>query len=114
WQDERPHTAPRTVTVNVSPRQLQHDELLEHVADALRTSGIGPACLVLEITETAMMQDTEATIVKLNALRALGVRLAVDDFGTGYSSLSYLQRFPVDILKIDRAFVSGIDDGVEE
>ena len=68
-------------------------------------SGSRPSCLVLEITETAMMHDTDATIRKLNALKAMGVRLAVDDFGTGYSSLSYLSKFPVDILKMDRSFL---------
>jgi EAL domain-containing protein (putative c-di-GMP-specific phosphodiesterase class I) len=92
--------------VNVAPRQLQEDTVIDHVRDALLASGLPPASLVLEITETAMMHDTEATIEKLHALKALGVRLAIDDFGTGYSSLSYLQRFPVDLLKIDRAFVS--------
>jgi diguanylate cyclase (GGDEF)-like protein/PAS domain S-box-containing protein len=114
WQDRSPSAAPRTVTVNVSPRQLHHDDLLEHVAIALAKSGLPASCLVLEFTETAMMHDTDATIRKLNALKAVGLRLAIDDFGTGYSSLSYLQRFPVDILKIDRAFVSGMEDGVEE
>jgi EAL domain-containing protein (putative c-di-GMP-specific phosphodiesterase class I) len=95
-----------SVSVNVSPRQLQDDVVLEHVRAALASSGLPPASLVLEITETAMMQDTDATVEKLTALKGLGVKLAVDDFGTGYSSLSYLQRFPIDVLKIDRAFVS--------
>jgi diguanylate cyclase (GGDEF)-like protein/PAS domain S-box-containing protein len=107
-----------SVSVNVSPRQLADDSLLGDVRDALTASGLDPASLVLEITETAMMQDADTTIERLAALKALGVRLAIDDFGTGYSSLSYLQRFPVDLLKIDRSFVEtlassdgGADDG---
>jgi Amt family ammonium transporter len=95
--------------VNLSPRQLQADGLVEQITEVLEASGLAPSNLVLEITEGAMMHDTEATIDKLGVLKALGVRLAVDDFGTGYSSLSYLQRFPIDILKIDRAFVSAIE-----
>jgi EAL domain-containing protein (putative c-di-GMP-specific phosphodiesterase class I) len=106
WQIEHPDIPPLSISVNVSPRQLQNDELVECVAATLATTGLPPSSLVLEITETVMMHDTGVTITRLEALKALGVRLAVDDFGTGYSSLSYLQRFPVDILKIDRAFVS--------
>src|SRR5207248_4304235 len=90
------------------------DDLVTHVADALAMSGLAPANLVLELTETAMMHDTDAVIAKLHQLKALGVRLAVDDFGTGYSSLSYLQRFPVDILKIDRAFVAAIESSADD
>ena len=112
WQVQHPATAGElTVSVNVSPRQLQDDTVLGHVREALQASGLPARSLVLEITETAMMQDTEATIEKLHALKALGVRLAIDDFGTGYSSLSYLQRFPIDLLKIDRAFVSTLAGG---
>jgi EAL domain-containing protein (putative c-di-GMP-specific phosphodiesterase class I) len=106
WQLGHSSASNLSVSVNVSPRQLQDDTVIGHVREALQVSGLPPASLVLEITETAMMQDTEATITKLHALKALGVRLAIDDFGTGYSSLSYLQRFPIDLLKIDRAFVS--------
>jgi diguanylate cyclase (GGDEF)-like protein/PAS domain S-box-containing protein len=106
WQLVHPAAAGMTVSVNVSPRQLQDDAVIDDVRQALAASGLPAASLVLEITETAMMQDTESTIEKLHALKALGVQLAIDDFGTGYSSLSYLQRFPVDLLKIDRAFVS--------
>jgi EAL domain-containing protein (putative c-di-GMP-specific phosphodiesterase class I) len=95
--------------VNLSPRQLQADDLIDEVKEALAFSGLPPSTLVLEITEGAMMNDADAAIIKLAGLKALGVKLAVDDFGTGYSSLSYLQRFPIDILKIDRAFVHEID-----
>ncbi len=109
WQLQHPDEPPLTVSVNLSPRQLQGDELISHIAEALELSGLAPSTLVLEITEGAMMHDTENIIAKLEALKALGVKLAVDDFGTGYSSLSYLQRFPIDILKIDRTFIAGID-----
>jgi EAL domain-containing protein (putative c-di-GMP-specific phosphodiesterase class I) len=96
------------INVNLSGRQLQDPALAEHVAGALRDSGLDPRRLVLEITETVLMQRTEETLETLHALKALGVRLAIDDFGTGYSSLSYLQRFPVDVLKIDRSFIKDI------
>jgi EAL domain-containing protein (putative c-di-GMP-specific phosphodiesterase class I) len=75
------------------------------VAKALQESGLDPANLVIELTESTMMHNTEANLVRLSELKALGVRLAIDDFGTGYSSLAYLHRFPIDVLKIDRSFV---------
>jgi diguanylate cyclase (GGDEF)-like protein len=93
------------VTVNLSPLQLQQAELIDEIESILDATGLDPRRLVLELTESAMFQDTEATIVKLEALRAHGVRIALDDFGTGYSSLGYLRRFPIDILKIARDFV---------
>ena len=96
------------VSVNVSPRQLQEPRLLEDVADALLSSGLPADALVLEITEGLLVRDIEVAARRLDRLKALGVRLAVDDFGTGYSSLSYLSRLPVDILKVDKAFVAGI------
>jgi EAL domain-containing protein (putative c-di-GMP-specific phosphodiesterase class I) len=108
WQQEFPSEAPLTMAVNISARQVHQPGLLEVVAGALRESGIDPATLVLEITETLMMQDADLAITRLNELKQLGVRLAIDDFGTGYSSLSYLRRFPVDILKIDKSFVDGV------
>jgi diguanylate cyclase (GGDEF)-like protein len=94
------------VAVNVSAVQLERDEFVADVADALQASGIEPAMLTIEITETALMRDSERTAERLRAIKALGVRLSIDDFGTGYSSLAYLQRFPVDELKIDRSFIS--------
>lgn len=97
-----------TVAVNVSARQFQGTGLVEEVATALAKAGLEPASLMLEITESATVPDAEQMIKRLGELKALGVGLAIDDFGTGYSSLSYLRRFPVDQLKIDRAFVAGI------
>jgi diguanylate cyclase (GGDEF)-like protein len=93
------------VAVNLSPVQFKSRNLVAAVAGALRDSGLAPARLELEITETAMLQDTNATLETLHALRALGVSIALDDFGTGYSSLSYLRRFPFDRIKIDQSFV---------
>ncbi|MDP8992299.1 MAG: EAL domain-containing protein [Actinomycetota bacterium] len=114
WQLEHPTDPPLRVSVNLSPRQLLDDALAEQIPGALGASGLPPSALVLEITESAMMHDTESAVRKLHALKDLGVWLAVDDFGTGYSSLSYLQRFPIDILKIDRSFVSGIESDDEK
>lgn len=93
------------VAVNLSPMQFKSRNLVTAVAGALRDSGLAPARLELEITETAMLQDTDTTLATLHALRALGVSIALDDFGTGYSSLSYLRRFPFDRIKIDQSFV---------
>jgi diguanylate cyclase (GGDEF)-like protein len=101
------------VAVNVSGRQLDDDGLVEHVAGVLAETGLDPHALTLEITETALMQDAAMATRRLNELKALGVRLAIDDFGTGYSSLAYLRQFPLDTLKIDRSFVSGIDSSAE-
>jgi predicted signal transduction protein with EAL and GGDEF domain len=103
--------APVEVAVNVSGRQLTHPEFLGDVAAALGESGLPPAALVLEMTESVLIDDSEATLGPLRALKALGVRLAVDDFGTGYSSLAYLHRFPIDVIKLDKAFVAGIARG---
>ncbi len=104
------------VSVNISGRHLQHGELVQDVSHALRSSGLEPGNLVIELTESTIMYNTDLNLERLRQLKALGVRLAIDDFGTGYSSLSYLHRFPIDILKIDRSFVSRLthaDDGPE-
>jgi diguanylate cyclase (GGDEF)-like protein len=99
---------PLGVSVNASARQLQRTEFTDEVHTALDASGLDPATLTLEITETVLMHEPDATAHLLNDLKALGVRIAVDDFGTGYSSLAYLRQFPVDALKIDRTFVTGL------
>ncbi len=112
WRRRYPTEPPRRIAVNLSGLHLQHEGVVADVAAALEETGIDPACVTLEITESVMMRDTELTIARLGALKALGVSLAVDDFGTGYSSLSYLQQFPIDVLKIDRSFVSGSGQGV--
>ncbi|HEX8002147.1 MAG TPA: EAL domain-containing protein [Mycobacteriales bacterium] len=111
WQRES--GTPLRLSVNISARQLQAPRLAEHVAKTLRATGLRPADLVLEITESMLVDDADRTIAKLHLLRELGVRLAVDDFGTGYSSLNYLRRLPVNILKIDRSFVKGIGTEAE-
>ncbi len=100
--------SPIGVTVNVSARQIASDHIVADVARSLSESGLDAGLLMLEITESVLMEDTELTIGRLAALKALGVQLAVDDFGTGYSSLSHLQQFPVDVLKIDRRFIERI------
>ena len=99
------------VSVNLSGRQLEDAALVDEVAAAVAGAGLDAARLQLEITENVIMHNTEATLRRLHAFRALGVRLAIDDFGTGYSSLAYLQRFPVDVLKIDKAFIDGVAHG---
>ena len=105
-----PERPPLTMSVNLSVKQLQSEAIVDDVREALESSGLPPSCLVLEITETVMMADTDVAVRRLHELKALGVLLAMDDFGTGYSSLSYLSRFPVDILKMDRSFLSSDHD----
>jgi EAL domain-containing protein (putative c-di-GMP-specific phosphodiesterase class I) len=101
------------VSVNVSARQLETDQLVEDVRAALSDSGLDPHSLIIEITETAIMGNVGAVVPRLAALKATGVRVAIDDFGTGYSSLAYLQQFPVDTIKIDRSFISTMADSPE-
>ncbi len=100
--DEGP---PLYMCVNLSVKQLQHSDVISDVEDALTESGLEPHLLTLEITESMLIDDPDIAVVKLNELRALGLRIAMDDFGTGYSSLSYLSRFPVDVIKMDRSFL---------
>ncbi|HET9613205.1 MAG TPA: bifunctional diguanylate cyclase/phosphodiesterase, partial [Candidatus Limnocylindrales bacterium] len=96
------------MSVNLSARQFLEHDIVATVRAVLEETRLPPTSLMLEITESGLMRRTQATIARLAALRALGVHLAIDDFGTGYSSLSYLERFPIDILKIDRTFVSAV------
>jgi diguanylate cyclase (GGDEF)-like protein len=108
WNADRPSDDPLTISVNLSARQLAHSDLPRQVASALNRSGLDPACVTLEITESMLVQGSDASIRRLQRLKDLGVRLAIDDFGTGYSSLAYLRRFPVDIIKIDKMFVDDL------
>ncbi len=112
WNAEMPD-APITLGVNLSTRQLTDPLLLDIVGSALAASGIPPGRLILEITESTLMEDVASSQAVLAALKDLGVYIAVDDFGTGFSSLAYLKRFPVDILKIDRSFIDGLPDDAE-
>ena len=99
---------PMTVSINVSARQFQQDTLIPSITKALQRSRLDPWYLQLELTESVMMQDSEATIAILKRFKDMGIRISIDDFGTGYSSLSYLKRFPVDSVKIDRSFIKDI------
>lgn len=96
------------MSVNVSGRQLDSDAIVDHIREALQFSGLDATSLILEVTETALMRNADATAERLDRIKDLGVRIAVDDFGTGYSSLACLRQFPVDCLKIDRSFTSAI------
>jgi EAL domain-containing protein (putative c-di-GMP-specific phosphodiesterase class I) len=107
WQQTHA-TDDLTMSVNLSARQLRDPHLIADVAATLHATGLAPHCLVLEITETILMDHTEAAIEGLHQLKALGIRLAIDDFGTGYSSLNYLRALPVDIVKIDKVFIDGV------
>lgn len=98
------------IAINLSPVQFKSNRLVLDVAAALASSGLSPQRLELEITETVMLQDTEATLATLNDLKALGIAISMDDFGTGYSSLSYLRKFPFDKIKIDQSFIRGLSE----
>jgi predicted signal transduction protein with EAL and GGDEF domain len=113
-QRECPRNPPLSMAVNVSAFQLQRPEFIAEVRSALADSEIPPSSLTLELTESVMMRDMELSLMRLAALRALGVKLAIDDFGTGYSSLNYVRRLPVDILKIDRSFLADPNPEVAE
>lgn len=112
WQ--RQGMAPIRVSVNLSVHQLRQGKLVSLVRQVLEETGLEPQWLELELTESQLLDSVEHIIATFQQLRELGVKLAIDDFGTGYSSLSYLRRFPVDYVKIDRAFISGLGDGTED
>jgi diguanylate cyclase (GGDEF)-like protein/PAS domain S-box-containing protein len=113
WRTLRPED-PISVSVNVSAAELEREDFVDHVQGVLNQTGVDPALIVLEITESTLMRDVKEASRRLDALKNLGVRLALDDFGTGYSSLSYLKRFSMDVLKIDQSFVQGLSAGPEE
>jgi diguanylate cyclase (GGDEF)-like protein/PAS domain S-box-containing protein len=113
-QRDIPHGNGMRISVNVSSRYLNHGNIVEDVRDSLARHGVEPACLILEVTESLLLENSSRLERTFQELKMLGVRLALDDFGTGYSSLAYLHRFPIDILKIDRSFVerlAGSGDG---
>lgn len=99
------------MAINVSARQIRDSRLPHDVRDAITAAGIAPQSVVLEITESMLVHDPKEVAVVLSRLKYTGVRIAIDDFGTGYSSLSYLKDLPIDILKVDKAFVSPPDEG---
>jgi EAL domain-containing protein (putative c-di-GMP-specific phosphodiesterase class I) len=114
WPAARPADRAPSINVNVSALQIHEPGLVARVAAALVFTGLDPARLVLEITEGVLMRRVEETVVVLQELRQLGVRMAIDDFGTGYSSLSYLQDLPMDMIKIDKSFVDHLGIGRDE
>lgn len=114
WRSLYSNGDDRYIAVNLSAPQFQQASLIDEVTGALDSSCLPPHCLTLEITESVVMDETEFTLVTLAALKTAGVLISIDDFGTGYSSLSYLRRFPVDYLKIDRSFISGLGNGSED
>jgi EAL domain-containing protein (putative c-di-GMP-specific phosphodiesterase class I) len=114
WQVRYADRNPLVVAVNISAKQFVAADFVDKVGAVLAETGARPANVCLEITESVLLDDAEETIARLDQLKALGVHLAIDDFGTGYSSLSYLRRFPVDILKVDQTFVSGLGHDPED
>jgi diguanylate cyclase (GGDEF)-like protein/PAS domain S-box-containing protein len=114
WQARYPRTPPLTLGVNLSARQVQEPGLVADVAQALRVTGADPRCVELELTESAVMEGTPATLAMLRGLKGLGVRLAIDDFGAGHASFGYVKLFPLDTLKIDRSYVAGLERDDED
>jgi diguanylate cyclase (GGDEF)-like protein len=114
WIDELAPDESFTISVNLSARQLADEDLVDSLAETLHATGLDPRNLILEMTESVLIQDEEASLERLRRLSRFGVRIAIDDFGTGYSSLTYLQRLPAEILKIDKSFIDNILEGPEE
>jgi diguanylate cyclase (GGDEF)-like protein len=109
WEEAGLHKLIPSVAVNVSPRQFRQLNFVETLAEVLRSTGLDPSMLELELTESCLIDDVAETSIKLNQIKDMGIKLSVDDFGTGYSSLSYLKHFPLDTLKIDRSFIMDIE-----
>jgi len=112
WHDLRPDKRPLDISVNLSARQVAHRDLTGSVAEILTGTGLDPVNLRLEVTESALVEESATATATLRTLSEMGIRLVLDDFGTGYSSLAYLNRFPFDALKIDRSFIDGL--GIEQ
>ncbi len=110
WSKDMPASTKFSISVNLSGKQFSQPDLVKQTVKSLRETGADPTRLRLEITESVLMDNPESALAKLRGLREMGVKIGIDDFGTGYSSLSYLQRFPIDCLKVDRGFVSDMDD----
>jgi diguanylate cyclase (GGDEF)-like protein/PAS domain S-box-containing protein len=114
WQEEHPSLSSLLMNVNLSARQLQRPDLITTVEGVLQRTGLDPTCLTLDVTETVYVKVLEGNTAALNELRQLGVKISIDDFGVGYSSLSYLKRLPADILKLDKSFVEGLGEDLED
>jgi diguanylate cyclase (GGDEF)-like protein len=114
WQLDHGLAGRLRISVNISARHFQHDGLVEDVSTALEAGDLDAESLVLEITESVLVQDADSVVARMLELKLLGVSFAIDDFGTGYSSLSYLKRFPIDILKVDKSFVDGVGESPEK
>ena len=114
WQEEHPRLSPLLMNVNISAKQLLRPDLITTVEGVLQRTGFDPACLTLDITETVYVKVLEGNTAALNDLRRLGVKISIDDFGVGYSSLSYLKRLPADILKLDKSFLEGLGEDLED
>ena len=113
WMAEAPEAEGRYISINLSGKQLHHGDFVADLQRVIRQTGIAPSAILLELTESVLVDDTERTLERLNALRATGVRIAVDDFGTGFSALAYLQRLPVHVLKLAAPWVQGLRTGQE-
>jgi EAL domain-containing protein (putative c-di-GMP-specific phosphodiesterase class I) len=114
WQERYPYISPWAISVNLSARQVGHPDLAKIVEGVLKEAGLEAHSLSLDITETAYIKVMEGNTAALDELKQQGVRISLDDFGTGYSSLSYLKRLPADALKIDRSFIKGLGEDVED
>ena len=113
WQERNPNGTPLSVAVNLSGKHFGHPALVEQIKTVIAETGIDPTNLKLELTEGAVMENAETAILMLQQIKETGVQISIDDFGTGYSSLSYLHRFPIDLLKVDRSFVSAMEENSE-